>query len=227
MFSKRGVGMVLITHFADQLSDIVRRHAQTHFYFKQDVDSLESALKDLKFNPLEEELWRNASKKLLSLPTGVAACRAVHIEKGRRVEVGPFFIKTSEHEEGSLDEKEVNERVERYMKRNGIHLPKKTKLAVRVVSKDGKGIPNAAVELMLCGTPVSFGETQEGADSLTGVEAEVAGSVYLDAVEGEEYELRVSKKGYRTECRKVSAGDGMITVELELSNKAKRANLQV
>lgn len=222
MFSKRGVGMVLITHFADQLSDIVRRHAQTHFYFKQDVDSLESALKDLKFNPLEEELWRNASKKLLSLPTGVAACRAVHIEKGRRVEVGPFFIKTSEHEEGSLDEKEVNERVERYMKKNGIHLPKKTKLAVRVVSKDGKGIPNAAVELMLCGTPVSFGETQEGADSLTGVEAEVAGSVYLDAVEGEEYELRVSKKGYRTECRKVSAGDGMITVELELSEKARR-----
>ncbi|MEM3555874.1 MAG: hypothetical protein QXF56_04120 [Candidatus Micrarchaeia archaeon] len=224
MFSKRGVGMVLITHFADQLSDIVRRHAQTHFYFKQDVDSLESALKDLKFNPVEEELWRNASKKLLSLPTGVAACRAVHIEGSRRVEVGPFFIKIPQQEESF---EEVGERVKKYLKEKNILTPKKTKLAVKVISKDGKGIPNANVELLLCGTPVSFSETQEGVDYLTGgVETETAGSAYLEAVEGEEYELRVSKKGYRTECRKITAGEGSLIIELELSNRAKRVSQQ-
>jgi len=225
MFGKRGVGMMLITHFADQLSEIVRRHAQTHFYFKQDSESLESALKDLKFNPSEEELWRNASAKLLSLPTGVAACRAVHIEKGERVEVGPFFIKTINDDEDALSDKEIDERIGGYMKKNEISMPEKVKLKVKVVSKkDGSGIPDANVELLLFGTPVSFSETQDGVDCTTGrVEPGRTGSACIDAVEGEEYELKVSKKGYRSEVRKVVARrDEAVKVELELSGKASR-----
>ena len=225
MFGKRGVGMMLITHFADQISDVVRRHSQTHFYFKQDVDSLESALKDLKFNPSDEELWRNASAKLLSLPTGVAACRAVHIEKGERIEVGPFLMRTIAEEEEDLKDREIDARVERYLESNGIKMPAKIKLGVKVISKvDGEGVPNANVELLLCGTPVSFSETQDGVDYLTGkVEPNIVGNSYVDAVEGEEYELKVSKKGYRSECRNVIAGkDEFINFELELSGKAKR-----
>jgi len=225
MFGKRGVGMMLITHFADQLSDIVRRHAQTHFYFKQDVDSLESALKDLKFNPSEEELWRNASAKLLSLPTGVAACRAVHINDGERIEVGPFLMKSIAEKEDRMGEKEIDARVERYLESNGIKMPEKTKLRVKVISADGKGVPDANVELLLRDTPVSVSETQDGVNYMTGkVEPDIAGSAYVDAVEGEEYELKVSKKGFRSECRKVVAGkDELVRVELELSGKARRS----
>jgi hypothetical protein len=225
MFGKRGVGMMLITHFADQLSEIVRRHAQTHFYFKQDSESLESALKDLKFNPSEEELWRNASAKLLSLPTGVAACRAVHIEKGERVEVGPFFIKTINDESESLSDYEIDARVAKYMEDKGISMPEKVRVKVRVVSKkDGNGIPNANVELLLCGTTVSFGETQDGVDNMSGkLEEDIVGNAYVDAVDREEYELKVSKKGFRSECRKVIGGENdFVKVELELSEKAKR-----
>ena len=225
MFGKRGIGMMLITHFADQLSEIVRRHSQTHFYFKQDAESLEGALKDLKFNPSDEKLWRGASAKLLSLPTGVAACRAVHIEGGERVEVGPFFIKTIHGEEEDLDEGEIEARVSRYLKENSIRMPEKVRLKVRVVSKaDGNGVPDADVELLLCGAPVSFGETQDGINYITRrVESEIAGSAYLDAVDGEEYELRVSKKGFRSECRKVVAMRGeAVQIELELSGKARR-----
>jgi hypothetical protein len=225
MFGKRGVGMMLITHFADQLSEVVRRHAQMHFYFKQDAESLESALKDLKFNPSDEELWRSASAKLLSLPTGVAASRVVHIEKGERIEAGPFFIKTIPSEEEELGEKEIDDRIEKYTSKNGIKMPPKKKLKVRVISKqDGRGIPNANVELLLCGTPISFGETQDGVNYLTGrIEREIAGSAYVDAVEGEEYELRISKKGFRSECSKVVAGkDDFIRIEMELSERARR-----
>ncbi|QLJ52251.1 MAG: hypothetical protein Sv326_0076 [Candidatus Fermentimicrarchaeum limneticum] len=225
MFGKRGVGMMLITHFADQLSDVVRRHAQTHFYFKQDVESLDSALKDLKFNPSDEKLWRSASAKLLSLPTGVAACRVVHIDKGSRIEVGPFFIKTIHDEEESLGEREIAGRIERYMSEKQIRMPEKVKLKVRVVSKeDGSGIGDVNVELLMCGAPVSFSETQDGVDYVTKrVDLDIAGSTYLDAVEGEEYELKVSKKGFRSECRKVVAGkDESIQIGLELSGKASR-----
>lgn len=229
MFGKRGVGMMLITHFADQLSDVVRRHAQTHFYFKQDSESLESALKDLKFNPSEEELWRGASAKLLSLPTGVAVCRTVHIEGGERIEVGPFFIKTIHDDEEGLSEKEIDERVSKYMKKNAILMPEKVKLKVRVVSKeDGSGIPDANVELLLCGSAVSFGETQDGLNYLTRrVEPGIIGSAYIDAVEGEGYELKISKKGYRSEIREmVARKDELIQVELELSGKASRERLR-
>lgn len=225
MFGKRGVGMMLITHFADQLSDVIRRHAQTHFYFKQDVESLESALKDLKFNPVDERGWRSASAKLLSLPTGVAACRAVHIERGERIEVGPFFLKTSIQKEEELSEREVGERIGRYLEERGIRMPSRIKLQVRVVSKeDGSGVGDAEVELMLCGAPVSFSQTQSGVDYISGKnEPEIAGMAYLDALEGEEYELRVSKKGFRSECRKVIAQEGQqIKVEIELSSKARR-----
>lgn len=215
MFSKRGVGMMLITHFADQLSETVRRHAQTHFYFKQDSESLESALKDLKFNPSDEELWRNASAKLLSLPTGVVVCRAVHIEGGERFEIGPFVMKTLLGEEREPDESEMDSRVENYLKRHGIEIPRKIKMVVKVMSKfDKEGIADANVELLLCGTPVSFSETHEAGDSS------------IEAVEGEEYELKVSKKGYRSELRRVIAGDELILVELELSGKASRELLQ-
>ncbi len=225
MFGKRGVGMMLITHFADQLSEVVRRHAQTHFYFKQDSESLESALKDLKFNPSEEKLWMGASAKLLSLPTGVAACRTVHIEKGERIEVGPFFIKTIHHEDENLSEKEIEKRVERYMVKSGISMPGKVKLKVRVISKeDGRGIPNANVELLLCGTTLSFGETLDGINYVSGkLEPGIAGNAYVDAMDGEEYELKVSKKGFRSEQRKVTASkEGSLQVELELSGKASR-----
>jgi hypothetical protein len=225
MFGKRGVGMMLITHFADQLSEIVRRHAQTHFYFKQDSESLESALKDLKFNPSEEELWGGASAKLLSLPTGVAACRTVHIEKGQRVEVGPFFVKTFHEEDEGLSEGEIDSRVARYMRDNGISMPGNVKLKVRVVSKnDGNGIPNANVELLLCGTTVSFGETLDGINYASGkLEPDIAGNAYVDALDGEEYELKVSKKGFRSELRKIVAGKcDFIQVGLEISQKARR-----
>jgi hypothetical protein len=78
-----------------------------------------------------------------------------------------------------------------------------------------QAIPSVKIELSLCGSLFSFGETSlnESKDALA----------FLDAFENEGYEMRVMKEGFKTIRRRITARRNEINLfELEFSNKKQK-----
>jgi len=108
---KRGVGIMLITHFINQLAEGIRRHTQSRFVFKQDSIGAEDAVKDLAFDPSRDH-QELAMTKLLKLKK--FECASLLVNEDREV-VGPFFMKIRPEFTESLSEDEIENNLERYL----------------------------------------------------------------------------------------------------------------
>ncbi len=108
---QRGVGVMLITHFINQLAEGVRRHTQSRFVFKQDSIGAEDAVKDLAFDPMKE-IQDPAMTRLLKLKK--FECASLLVNEDREV-VGPFFMKLRPEFIEPLSDKETGDNLSRYL----------------------------------------------------------------------------------------------------------------
>jgi hypothetical protein len=115
-FRKHGVGLVLITHFADQLSEGLWRHCQNHFVFKQDVKGAKLAVEELAFNISDRWLASSAQARLLKLGQGEACCL---LTDSSRNTVGPFFMKLKPEFLPEVPKEELDERMKAYLEEVG------------------------------------------------------------------------------------------------------------
>ncbi len=115
-FRKHGVGLVLITHFADQLSEGLWRHCQNHFVFKQDVKGAKLAVEELAFNTSDRWLASSAQARLLKLGQGEACCL---LTDSSRNTVGPFFLKVKPEFLPEVPKEELDGRMKAYLEEVG------------------------------------------------------------------------------------------------------------
>lgn len=118
-FRKHGVGLVLITHFADQLSEGIWRHAQNHFCFKQDIRGAKLAVEQLSFDVSDRQLMAAAQSKILKLSQGEACCLLTDSGTGRKT-VGPFFVRIQPEFLQPLEESVIGKRMRGYLDALGI-----------------------------------------------------------------------------------------------------------
>jgi hypothetical protein len=116
-FRKHGVGLILISHFADQLSEGLWRHCQNHFAFKQDIRGAKLAVEQLAFDSGDRQLMASAQSKILKLSQGEACCLLTDSE---RKSIGPFFLRIEPQFLDPLEPGVADERMKRYLDALGI-----------------------------------------------------------------------------------------------------------
>lgn len=131
-FRKHGVGLMLITHFADQLSEGLWRHCQNHFVFKQDVKGAKLAVEELAFNTSDRWLASSAQSRLLKLGQGEACCLLT--DAGRNT-VGPFFLKVKPEFLPEVPDEVLDGRMKAYLEEVGF-------------DRTVKGFSDAAIQLL-------------------------------------------------------------------------------
>ncbi len=89
LLRKRGIGLLFITHFSDQLNESIQRYTQNKISFRQDSHSIDQTIKDLAF-PLDDfQLLNKAKTKFLQLKPFEACCR---LSDQDNLSHGPAFI---------------------------------------------------------------------------------------------------------------------------------------
>lgn len=132
-FRKKGVGLMLLAHNADDLDEGIRRLCQIKLYLKQAPDIAEIATKDLVFTYADKEA---ISMKLKHLDSRVGAFSYMVRRGEEKIACDSIFLRTMDYEYG------INPRVEKgqegaiteYLEREGIDTPEQinTKLHVSI-----------------------------------------------------------------------------------------------
>jgi len=130
-FRKRGIGLMFITHYSDQLSEGIWRHAQNHFVFKQDAIGAKLSIDQLAFDKSDHSLIASAQAKISKLDLGDCCCLLT--DKSRQT-IGPFFMHVEPKELGLLEKEEIENRLGGYLKT--VKAPERVDLDSRYVTEN-------------------------------------------------------------------------------------------
>ena len=111
-FRKKGIGLMFITHYSDQLSDGIWRHAQNHFVFKQDSIGARLSIDQLAFDRSDRMAVAAAQAKISKL--GLGDCCCLLTDRSRKA-VGPFFMHVRPEEPDLPDKGEITRRLSDYL----------------------------------------------------------------------------------------------------------------
>ncbi len=121
-FRKKGVGLVLLTHNADDIDDRIRRLCQLKLYLKQAPDAADAAAGDMIFTYADNEA---VARKLKHLDSRTGAFGYL-VKKGReKVACDSIFLRTADYRLNPEREyyTEGTPPIEGYMKTNSIERP--------------------------------------------------------------------------------------------------------
>ena len=111
-FRKRGIGLMFITHYSDQLSEGIWRHAQNHIVFKQDSIGARLSIDQLAFDR-SNHTAAAAQAKISKLNLGECCCLLT--DQSRKT-IGPFFMRVKPNEPGLMEKDEIAHRLCEYLK---------------------------------------------------------------------------------------------------------------
>ena len=121
-FRKKGVGLVLLTHNADDIDDRIRRLCQLKLYLKQSPDAADAAAGDLMFTYADNE---TVARKLKHLDSRTGAFGYLVKKEREKVACDSVFLRTADygpHPEMKYDAEDTP-LTEEYMKINSIERP--------------------------------------------------------------------------------------------------------
>ncbi len=92
-FRKKGIGLMLITHNATDISQSIRQLCQLKLYFRQSPDAAKHAANDLPFGEAEKD---DVIGMLKTLPQGTCAANYIEVSDSGKSPADPIFLKIPE-----------------------------------------------------------------------------------------------------------------------------------
>ena len=92
-FRKKGIGLMLITHNAIDISQSIRQLCQLKLYFRQSPDAAKHAANDLPFGEAEKD---DVIGMLKTLPQGTCAANYIEVSDAGKSPADPIFLKAPE-----------------------------------------------------------------------------------------------------------------------------------
>ena len=141
-FRKKGIGLLLITHNATDISPRIRRLLQFKMYFRQSADVAKYAANDLVFNEEEES---EIVKKMKVLGQRTCAVSYMRVDGSRKLPETSVFVEVPETIEDQTYKKEE------HAEKN----PKLLDTLFILKSREGSGITGARTQLLYLGERIA------------------------------------------------------------------------